>query len=703
MFNDRNIQCAMRFNRFTVSMIPFLIYVLTLGLFAGCTHCQSQSNSSDVLRRNSSLPFETTEGWEYRWGDSPFNKDHVPVWTYEDNDDSQWKPIDYSEGVVNPPDRGDHKILWLRVPLPDKTWRDPQILLKSIRFACEVYLESKLLYRFKSVNVPGQGKFTEDPFHLFPINTDFQKRDLYFRIYSEDTSFIGFEKMTIGSHVDILNLLIEESAMGLIFGFLFISTGIIPLILFITKRKKKAYFVFATLCLSIGLWSVTGTRMDQYFFNAPRLWFYLTVSLPFLTAVTLCAYFEQIFGAGYKSILRRLWQFFLVYLIVAMFLIYTTLLPLGTLLSILMIFYAFFGVAILILFGTSLRAALRRNTEAKIITIGFAALSVFGIYDILGGIFQLVPWSQNTYQWGMFFFIVSLGFALERRFQQYAIELEKSNIRLQEYSQTLEEKVEERTRELREAQNQLIMREKMASLGNLVAGVAHEVNTPIGAVHSAADVTKRCIDKIKSVLTSSRDLDEVKSNKQFQNSIEILEDNNKVTITASERIAKIVRSLRTFARLDEAEYQKADIHEGLDSTLTLVEHEMKDRITVVKDYGEIPEMHCYLNQLNQVFMNVLMNAIQAIEEKGTITIKTYLQDTDVIVKISDNGCGISPENIDKIFNPGFTTRGVGVGTGLGLSISYNIIEKHRGKIKVESEVGKGSTFTVALPIETEDV
>ena len=300
----------------------------------------------------------------------------------------------------------------------------------------------------------------------------------------------------------------------------------------------------------------------------------------------------------------------------------------------------------------------------------------------------------------VFFFIVSLGFALERRFQQYAIELEKSNVKLQEYSQTLEEKVEERTRELREAQDQLIMREKMASLGNLVAGVAHEVNTPVGAVHSAADVTKRCIDKIKSVLTSSRDLDEVMNSKQFQNSIEILEDNNKVTITASERIAKIVRSLRTFARLDEAEYQKVNIHEGLDSTLTLVEHEMKNRITVVRDYGEIPEIHCYSNQLNQVFMNVLMNAIQAIEKEGTITVKTYLQDTDVIVKISDTGCGISPENIDKIFNPGFTTRGVGVGTGLGLSISYNIIHKHRGEIKVESEVGKGSTFTVILPTDT---
>ncbi|UCE17771.1 MAG: hypothetical protein JSV84_12930 [Gemmatimonadota bacterium] len=487
--------------------------------------------------------------------------------------------------------------------------------------------------------------------------------------------------------------------MGIIFGFLFLSTGLIPLMLFITRRKGKTYFIFASLCFSFGLWSVAGTPMDQYFFTASRFWFSFSTALPFLTAVTLCAYFEQIFGAGRKAILRRMWQFFLLYMVVALLLTYTSLLPLRTLLTILMIFFAFFGAAILVLFGTSLAAALRGNKEAKIITKGLAALCVFGIYDILGGVFKVVPWSKNTYQWGMFFFIVSLGFVLERRFQQYAVELEKSNVALQEYSQTLEQKVEERTRELREAQDQLIMREKMASLGNLVAGVAHEVNTPIGAVHSAADVTKRCIEKIKSVLTSSRDLDEVKSSKQFQNSIAILEDNNKVTITASERIARIVRSLKAFARLDEAEYQQADIHEGLESTLTLVEHELKDRITVVRNYGEIPEIHCSLNQLNQVFMNVLMNAVQAIEEKGTITIKTAFQDTDVIVKIADDGCGIQSENINKIFNPGFTTKGVGVGTGLGLSISYNILQNHRGEIKVESEVGKGSTFTIVLPAD----
>ena len=172
-----------------------------------------------------------------------------------------------------------------------------------------------------------------------------------------------------------------------------------------------------------------------------------------------------------------------------------------------------------------------------------------------------------------------------------------------------------------------------------------------------------------------------------------------MTATAGDRITELVSSLKNFARLDEAEFQKADIHEGIDSTLTLVQHELKDKVEVVKEYGEIPKIFCYPNQLNQVFMNLFVNAVQAIEEKGTITIETSADDTNVYVQIADTGKGIPAEDLDRIFEPGFTTRGTGVGTGWGLSISYNIIQKHNGDITVESGVGKGTEFVISLPIE----
>ncbi len=273
--------------------------------------------------------------------------------------------------------------------------------------------------------------------------------------------------------------------------------------------------------------------------------------------------------------------------------------------------------------------------------------------------------------------------------------LESANVELGFKNRDLEDAM----KQLRDAQQQLVMREKMASLGNLVAGVAHEINNPVGAVKSAADTSERSIEMVCNSLENSADLNELKENKRFQTAIQILKNNTAVTVTASERIAEIVRSLRNFARLDEAEFQKADIHDGLDSTLILLRHQLKNHVEVNKQYGDLPQIQCYPNQLNQVFMNVLSNAEQAIAGEGQITIETAREGDAVVVRIRDTGRGIAQDDVGHIFDPGFTTKGVGVGTGLGLSISYNIIQKHHGRITADSGQGRGTTITITLPIE----
>jgi two-component system NtrC family sensor kinase len=257
--------------------------------------------------------------------------------------------------------------------------------------------------------------------------------------------------------------------------------------------------------------------------------------------------------------------------------------------------------------------------------------------------------------------------------------------------------------QLKEAQQQLVMAEKMASLGNLVAGVAHEINNPVGAVRSAADTSVRSVDIVRKQLEANDSIDALRENKRFNTALDILASNNDITVTASERITTIVKSLRNFARLDESEFQEADIHEGLDSTLTLLHHEIKRRLEVVKEYGDgVPRIQCYPNQLNQVFMNLLSNASHAIEGEGRITIRTRSSGTNVVIEVEDSGRGISKENVAKVFDPGFTTKGVGVGTGLGLSITYNIVQKHNGRIEVESEPGRGTTMRITLPIRQDD-
>ncbi len=184
---------------------------------------------------------------------------------------------------------------------------------------------------------------------------------------------------------------------------------------------------------------------------------------------------------------------------------------------------------------------------------------------------------------------------------------------------------------------------------------------------------------------------------------DVIDESNQVIKSGASRVGEIVRRLRSFARLDEAEIKKVDVHEGLEDTLTLVHHEIKHHIEIVKDYGEVPPMSVYPSRLNQVFLNLLNNARQAVKEKGTITIRTGVEDAQAIIVFSDDGVGIEPENLKKIFDPGFTTKGVGVGTGLGLSICYQIIQDHHGTIEADSTPGEGSTFTIRLPLNLDEI
>lgn len=253
-------------------------------------------------------------------------------------------------------------------------------------------------------------------------------------------------------------------------------------------------------------------------------------------------------------------------------------------------------------------------------------------------------------------------------------------------------------RERRRLEAQLVQSEKMAALGNLVAGVAHELNTPIGAIHSNADVARRAIDLVTKAFAEEPLATAVAGQTRLERAIAILKETNAVTSDASERVTAIVKSLRNFARLDEAERKRVDVHEGIESTLVLLRHELKQNVEVVKSFGALPEIECFPNRLNQVFMNLLVNALHAIDGKGTITITTRVDGETAVFEFADTGRGIAPEHLARVFDPGFTTKGVGVGTGLGLSISYRIVQDHGGTIEVASEPGKGATFTVRLPL-----
>ena len=292
------------------------------------------------------------------------------------------------------------------------------------------------------------------------------------------------------------------------------------------------------------------------------------------------------------------------------------------------------------------------------------------------------------------------------------VSLVLSNMQLHIDQKQRFEELQQVNQKLGEAQNQLMQSEKMASIGQLAAGVAHEINNPIGYVYSNLGSLEKYVQDAFSMIEQYEQAEgaiadeavraQIKAARERLD-IEFLKNDLRALMSESRdgitRVKKIVQNLKDFSHVDASdEWHFADLHNGLDSTLNIVNNEIKYKADVVREYGNIPEVECLPSQLNQVFMNLLVNAAHAIEERGTITIRTGQQGDEVWVEVADTGKGIAPEYLKKIFAPFFTTKPVGQGTGLGLSLSCGIIQKHHGRIEVQSEPGKGTTFRVWLPI-----
>lgn len=305
-------------------------------------------------------------------------------------------------------------------------------------------------------------------------------------------------------------------------------------------------------------------------------------------------------------------------------------------------------------------------------------------------------------------------------------QIHKNLNEIEELNRGLEAKVEKRTQDLAHAnedlvtamgqlkntQAKLIHSEKMASLGQLVAGVAHELNNPLNFIYNGLGPLRESVTDLRELLgkfdgltslaqTDREDIECFKEEIEYDEMASSLDELISTIGEGARRATVIVRDLRNFSRLDEAELKKADLHEGIQGSLNLLKHRLGGRIRVEQDFGDVPEFEFRPAQINQVFMNLLSNAEQSIDGKGTIRIRTCVVDHFAVVEIEDTGCGIDSENLHRIFEPFYTTKDVGEGTGLGLSITYGIVEQHGGVIEVRSEVGKGSCFSLKIPLSEE--
>ena len=265
---------------------------------------------------------------------------------------------------------------------------------------------------------------------------------------------------------------------------------------------------------------------------------------------------------------------------------------------------------------------------------------------------------------------------------------------------------------LEDAQNQLLQSEKLAAVGQLAAGVAHEINNPIGFVTSNLSSLERytkdlfsliaTYDQIEATLTDSALRSKIRDAKKLIDFEFICEDVGALVAESRsglERVRRIVQDLKDFSRIDESELQWASVETCLENTVAVLSSDLKGKAEIVREFGGVPQVECMPSQLNQVFMNILVNAHQAISGAGRVVLRTGVEGEMVWVEIADNGVGIPPENLKRVFEPFFTTKPVGSGQGLGLSVAYSIVAKHHGRIDVGSAPGQGAVFRVALPID----
>ena len=640
--------------------------------------------------------------------------------------------------------------IWLRLPVKNNTKQDLDLLLEiayPLLDEIELYSPNEN-GTYQSIKLGEHQNFSirkyKVPNYVFDIHLHCQSEKTFFlRIKSIEQIILP---IYLSSERKFMAQMNSDSLLsGIYIGIVFIM-AIYNLFLFFSVRDKGyLYYVLYVVCAGITQMGIKGYSFQYLWPN----WPYFATKGPIifgclsgLNALLFAGSFLQLEKNAPRS--KRIITIFIV------------LFALGTILALFnrtqpafFVMQVTTGIGSLFVLYLSYRIMISGYRPAKYFVYGWTVLLLGSVVFLLKdyGILDYNNFTSNSVQIASVIEMALLSFGLaysinilkqekeESQQRELAISLENERL-IREQNMVLEQKVDERTHELKEsnaslqttlvhlkeAQSQLVEAEKMASLGQLTAGVAHEINNPINFVTSNVAPLKRDIKMIWETLDEVERiafaLDLSDSEKQLQ--IKKFKDDLDIDYLKTEvdfllkgmddgahRTAEIVKSLRIFSRVDEDTLKFADINEGLTSTMVILNSLINNSIEVEKHLGNLPKIECHAGKLNQVFLNIITNAVYAIDKKfgdnrgGKLRIETGLaaDQSTIFVKIADNGIGI-PENIrDRIFEPFFTTKDVGEGTGLGMSIAYNTIAKHHGKIIVESEVGEGTAFTLHIPVQ----
>ena len=582
------------------------------------------------------------------------------------------------------------------------------------------------------------GKFTQGK--IFQLPNDLGKdTDIYLRVESKENLILP---ISIAKEETLME---KISSRGIIFGF---YTGIMTimfiynLFLYIIIRDKSyLYYVFYILCAWLTQISIQGYSA-KYFWEEGSLMNTYATTLFSVIALVFASLFTLTFlnTKDFSKTFDKLIKIFFVLTILNLLALFVV----GTFVAFIMMQLLTLTGAILALSSSYFVYFKKHFKPAGYYLVAWSVLLIGAILFIMKD-YNIIPYTNFTsylLQISSAIEVMLLSFALADKINFFKKENEIAQAQalnallenqklVKEQNIVLEKKVKERTEELQSAnstlnvtltnlkdtQSQLVDAEKMAALGQLTAGIAHEINNPINFVTSNIKPLELDINDLKDVIIKYEEIDLTKDLKPQLDEIESFKKQidldfvNKEIVTllsgiseGAKRTAEIIRSLRNFSRLDESDTKPIDLNEGLESTIVLVRNNIPSHVTVIKDLGNLPKVECQAGKINQIFMNLISNAIQAIKSKSvqsqeeTITIRSWYEAQQVKVSIKDSGIGMTEEVKHRIFEPFFTTKDIGEGTGLGLSIVFSIIETHKGNIEVITKPNEGTEFIITLNV-----
>jgi len=405
-------------------MIGFAkIYIRMIGIMMVCLLY------SDVYGQNGEQIQELTEGWQYRWGDSPLDETGKPIWASGDFSDEGWQTFSFSD---SPDDRGSHEFMWMRVRLPAQMWMNPAIYIETLLVAGEVYLDGKKIVEIGTLSPSPENKYRTVSWHLIPLPLDFSEKVLVFRIYSNYQHFIGLsDPPRIGYHADVIRSILVGNLDEILLGVLFLIIGPASLFLYLRRREWafSAYLSFGGFTTCIGIFMAISGVGPGLFPLVPVWGYYLTHMAFFLFPIGLFAFLEESLSPGPWRIMRRIWQIHIVFALVGFVLDLLGIMALPTLKLFL---FAILAVDILVTVWVGMRAAKGGSVEARIVSVGAGILLLSGLYDIVVDGYDLIPNWRNMFQWGVFGFVISLGYTIERRFVEAHRQLKETNEELSE-------------------------------------------------------------------------------------------------------------------------------------------------------------------------------------------------------------------------------------------------------------------------------